>query len=88
MTTQGRPGYYNVPTVTEIGVYIDDGTTATNLSIITMTPQSPVAIKTYTTSTNIPTTRLTISTTSMSSQNIGYIIKLRYQSRSSTRDTR
>ena len=38
ITIRGRPITYNIPPVTEIGGDINDGTTATDLSIITMTP--------------------------------------------------
>ena len=37
-TIWGRPRYFNVPPVTEIGGYIDDRTTGNYVSIITMTP--------------------------------------------------
>ena len=37
-TTRGRPIAYNVPPITEVGGDIDDGTIATDVSIIEMTP--------------------------------------------------
>ena len=64
----GIPKASNVPPVTEIGGDIDDGTAATDVSINTTTPLSPVATKAATTSTNISKTRVTISTTSISSK--------------------
>ena len=80
---RGIPRASNVPPVTEIGGEIDYGPTATNVSIITMTPEIPVATKSATIFTNISTTRVTISTTSISSQNIRYIYIFRLQSRRS-----
>ena len=67
---RGRPRAYNVPPVTEFGGEIDDGTTATDVSIIKMTPSSTVATKAENTCKNRSTTRVNRSTTSISSQNI------------------
>ena len=72
-TIQGRPRASDVPPVSEIGGEIGDETTATDVSIITMTPASPVATKATATSTNRSTTR---SITSISSQNIRYTEKI------------
>ena len=54
------------PPVIEIGGDIGDGTTATDVSINTMTPSSPVETKSDTTYTNISTTIVTRSTTGIS----------------------
>ena len=66
------PTTSNAPTVTEIGGDIDDENTSTDVSVVTMTPVSPAATNAATTSTNRSKTRVTISTTSISSQNISY----------------
>ena len=84
-TIWGRPIYYNVPPITGIGGYIDDGSTAPDMSIITMTPESTVENKSATTSTNRSKIWVTISTPSMSSKNIGDTRNLILQSRRSTR---
>ena len=85
---QVRPKAYNVPPVTKIGGEIDDRTTATDVSIITITTEIPVATKAYTTSTKISTTRVTRSNTSISSQDIRYTRKLTFKSIMSTRAKR
>ena len=84
----GRPRASNVPPVTKISGDIDDVNTATCVSIITITPSSPVATKAATISTNRSTTRLIRSTTSISSQDIRYTRYLICQSRRSTRAKR
>ena len=53
----GRTRYSNVPPVTEIYGDIECGTKSTYVSIVTITPSSPVATNTSTISTNISTTR-------------------------------
>ena len=84
MDLVGRPRGSNVPPVTEIGGAIDDGNIATDVSIIKMTPASPVATKAYTTSTSISSDRVTRPTTSISPQNIRCTRNLILQSRRST----
>ena len=59
MTIRGRPRTSNIPHVTETGGEIYDRTVATDISIITMKPEIPVATKSDTTYTNISTTRVT-----------------------------
>ena len=53
----------NVTPINEVGGEIDDGTTSTYVSIITMAPSGPVSNKAATTYINISTTRSTRSTT-------------------------
>ena len=45
ITIQGRPRSSNVPPVTKIGGYIDNRTTSTGVSIITIIAAIPVATK-------------------------------------------
>ena len=77
-TSRERPRAFNIPPVTEIDGEIDDGTTATDVSIITMTPTTPLLTKAALRST----TRVTRSTNSLSSQNIRYTWNLRLKRRS------
>ena len=84
-TIRGRPRGSNVTLVSEIVSETDDGTTATDVSIIKMTPSRPVANKAATTPTNKSTIKVTRSTTSISPQNIRYTRNLILQSRRSTR---
>ena len=74
----GQLGQYNYTPVTEISGYIDYGTTSTDVSNITLASEIPVAIKAATTTTNISTTIVIRSTTSISSQNIKYTRNLRF----------
>ena len=71
-TSQVRSKGSNIPPVTEIGGDIDDGNTATDVSIIKMTPTSLVSTKSATISINRSTPRVTRSTTIISSQIISY----------------
>ena len=84
-TILGRPKDYNVPPVTELGGKLDDRTTSTDVSIITTASSSPVATKAAMAPTNISTTRVTISTTSIPSKNIRHTRNLRFKSRRITR---
>ena len=85
---QGISRASNVPPVTEIGDAIYDEDTATNVSIIKTSPESSVSTKSDNTSTNRYTTRVTTSTTSVSSQNIRYTRNLIFQSKRSKRSKR
>ena len=82
---RGRLRASNIPSVTQIGGDIYDGNKYTDVSIIKMSPASPVSTKTATTPTNISTNRLTRPTTRISSKNIGYTRNFRLQSRNITR---
>ena len=64
-TTQGIPRASNVPSATEIGGDINDGTTGTDVLIITMTQEILVLKKLATTSTNISIAKVSRSTTSI-----------------------
>ena len=68
MNIRGRSRAYNIPPVTEIGGDIYDRTTATDVSIIIITTEIPVATKEATTPRNRSTTILTRPTTSISSK--------------------
>ena len=76
-TIKGITIYYNVPPVTEIGGEIDIRTTATDMTIITTPPASPVATKSAKMFTNRSTTILTRPNTSVSSKSIIYTPNLR-----------
>ena len=56
-TSQGITRDLNVPPVTEIGGEIDDETTATDVSIVTMTPAIPLETKVAMISTTTTKTR-------------------------------
>ena len=77
MTIQGRPITSNIPPVTKLFGDIDDGTTATDMSNITMTPETWISTKAATTYKNISTTKVTRSTTSLKLKRIWYTIKLK-----------
>ena len=87
-TIQVRAVASNVPPLTKIGGDIVDETIETDVTIITMIPASPVVKKLAITFTNISinrelTTRVTISTNNILSQNLRYTRKFIFQIRRS-----
>ena len=87
-TIQVRAVASYVPHLTEIGGDIDYETIDTDVTIITMIPASPVVKKLAITFTNISinrelTTRVTISTNNILSQNLRYTRKFIFQIRRS-----